>query len=42
MSTNLRDHFLNKLNVHALLEKYGSPLYVYSESILRERLREVE
>jgi diaminopimelate decarboxylase len=38
---NIQDHFLNKLDVNVLLEKYGSPLYVYSEDILRERLREV-
>lgn len=31
-----------KLDAHALLEEYGSPLYIYNEVILRERCREMK
>jgi diaminopimelate decarboxylase len=34
--------FYGKTNPIQLLEKYGSPLYVYSESILRERCKQVK
>jgi len=34
--------FLSKDTVFKLKEKYGTPLYVYSESILRERCREMK
>jgi len=34
--------FLSNDTVFELKEKYGTPLYVYSESILRERCREVK
>jgi diaminopimelate decarboxylase len=33
--------FFAGLSPQSLIEKYGSPLYVYSESILRERCREM-
>lgn len=33
--------FFSGLSPQQLLEKYGSPLYVYSESVLRERCREM-
>ena len=42
MNKVLENHFLNRLNVSELIEKYGSPLYVYDEKIFRERLREVK
>lgn len=32
----------DKIDVHELLRKYGSPLYVYDEDILRERCREMK
>lgn len=31
----------DKADVHALLDKFGSPLYVYDEATLRERCREM-
>lgn len=31
----------NKVDVHKLLEEYGSPLYVYDEETLRERCRDL-
>ncbi len=34
-------NFYGHTNAKELLEKYGSPLYVYNESILRERCKEV-
>ena len=39
VSTEL--NFYGKTNPGALIEKYGSPLYVYNEAILRERCREL-
>ncbi len=32
----------DKVDVHQLLQEYGSPLYVYDEEILRERCRELK
>lgn len=32
-------HFFGKTNPHALLEAFGSPLYVYNENILRQSCR---
>ena len=32
---------LNREQIKVLLEKYGSPLYIYDETILRERCREM-
>ena len=34
--------FFGKTNPVQLVEKYGSPLYVYSESILRQRCKELK
>jgi diaminopimelate decarboxylase len=34
--------FYGSTNPYTLLEKYGSPLYVYNESILRNRCRELK
>lgn len=34
-------HFFGQTNPQKLLQKYGSPLYVYNESILRTRCREI-
>lgn len=34
--------FLDDETLHHLIDRYGSPLYVYSERILRERCREVK
>jgi len=34
--------FYGKTNPAALIEKYGSPLYVYNEKILRERCNEIK
>lgn len=31
-----------KIDAHTLLDEYGSPLYVYDESILRQRCREMK
>lgn len=31
----------DKVDVHKLLQEYGSPLYIYDEEILRERCREL-
>ncbi len=41
MNQILKDHFLNRIDVEGLVKKYGSPLYVYDEKTLRERVREV-
>lgn len=35
-------HFYGKTNPAALIKKYGSPLYVYNEKILRERCNEIK
>ncbi len=35
-------NFYEKTNPAVLIEKYGSPLYVYNEDILRERCRELK
>jgi diaminopimelate decarboxylase len=40
VSTGL--NFYGKTNPVSLIEKYGSPLYVYNETILRERCRELK
>lgn len=34
--------FFQGINPYELVEKYGSPLYVYNERILRERCREIK
>jgi len=34
--------FISNETIFKLIEKYGTPLYVYSESILRERCREMK
>lgn len=41
MHDTVHQHFINALNVKELVETYGSPLYVYSEALLRERLQEI-
>ncbi|MDF2570302.1 MAG: lysA 2 [Sporomusa sp.] len=38
----LEANFYGKLNPVELVEKYGSPLYVYSEQVLRERCRDIK
>lgn len=35
-------NFYKGIQTTELVEKYGSPLYVYNESILRERCREMK
>ncbi len=35
-------NFFQNINPYDLVEKYGSPLYVYNERILRERCRELK
>jgi diaminopimelate decarboxylase len=35
-------NFFRLSDPHALVERYGSPLYVYNESILRQRCREMK
>ena len=40
VSTEL--NFYGKTNPVSLIEKYGSPLYVYNETILKERCRELK
>ena len=40
--TTKEQNFYGNTNPVALTEKYGSPLYVYNESILRERCREMK
>ncbi|SMC74895.1 diaminopimelate decarboxylase [Sporomusa malonica] len=35
-------NFYGKLNPVELIEKYGGPLYIYSERILRERCRDIK
>jgi len=37
----VQTNFYGKTNPKELLEKYGSPLYVYNEAILRQRCREM-
>ena len=37
-----RTHFYGGTNPKKLLEKYGSPLYVYNEAILRQRCRDMK
>ncbi len=34
--------FIGGVGVHALVEEFGSPLYVYEEDTIRERVRELE
>lgn len=34
-------HFFGQTSAEKLAERYGTPLYVYNESILRERMREM-
>jgi len=34
--------FFGHVDPYALVEKYGSPLYVYNESLLRQRCREMK
>ena len=34
-------NFFKEINPFDLIKKYGSPLYVYSEDVLRERIRDV-
>lgn len=38
---DINDSFFGVLNPQTLIEKYGSPLYVYQEKILRQRCREM-
>lgn len=35
-------NFFGNTNPHALIEKYGSPLYIYNEDILRQRCKELK
>lgn len=37
-----KSQFFGNTSPHELVEKYGSPLYVYNETILRERCRELK
>ncbi len=37
-----KEKVFDKVNVHELINTYGSPLYVYDEDILRERCREMK
>ncbi|MFW6366167.1 MAG: diaminopimelate decarboxylase, partial [Spirochaetota bacterium] len=37
-----QNSFFMKQSPLTLVEKYGSPLYVYSEALLRERCREMK
>jgi len=41
MNQVMENHFLNRIDAEALLKEYGSPLYVYDEQTLRERIREM-
>jgi len=41
MNQMLREHFLNRVDVEGLVNRFGSPLYVYDERTLRERCREM-
>lgn len=41
MFNNPMEMFWGKFNPEELLNKYGSPLYVYNERIVRERCREI-
>ncbi len=38
----MQELFLNDEQIFELIERYGSPLYVYDENILRERCREMK
>lgn len=38
----MQTEFFGKLNPTELIRKYGSPLYVYSETVFRERCREMQ
>lgn len=42
MTKNLTELFWGDLNPEELVDKYGSPLYVYNEQIIRERCRELK
>lgn len=35
-------NFYGKTNPKALIQKYGSPIYVYNEYILKERCKEIK
>lgn len=41
MNQLMQDHFLNRIDAEALIKTYGSPLYVYDEKTLRQRIKEV-
>jgi len=41
MNHLMENHFLNRIDAEALLKEYGSPLYVYDEKTLRERIRDM-
>ena len=41
MNQMLQKHFLSQVDVEDLLKEYGSPLYVYDEKTLRERVKEM-
>ena len=36
-----KNNFYGNTNPFKLIEKYGSPLYVYNESVLRSKCREL-
>ncbi|HHU51565.1 MAG TPA: diaminopimelate decarboxylase [Firmicutes bacterium] len=42
MSKSITEVFWGDLNPEQLLDKYGSPLYIYNEQIIRERCRELK
>lgn len=41
MNQMMENHFLNRIDTEALIKEYGSPLYVYDEQTLRERVKEL-
>lgn len=41
MNQMLQKHFLSQVDAEGLLKEYGSPLYVYDEKTLRERVKEM-
>lgn len=39
---NNESYFGAKLKINEIVEKYGTPLYIYDETILRNRCREIK
>jgi len=41
MNQALKEHFIGRIDAEGLVREFGSPLYIYDERTLRERIREL-